>query len=246
MYKSFIIKLSALAAALSIICSCAAVRENVRGPFLKTEDMPDAGVFLPAPPALGSAQFYSDSCIYEQSKALRDTPRGEMAIADRSTSPIYFAKIFSEPFGYEISQEATPEIFLLIKRVIPTVRQAVSGAKSKYMRLRPFVQFDEPSATPQDDKGMRGTGSYPSGHSTRGWALALVLSEINPAAQDALLIRGYEYGESRVILGVHYESDVEAARLSASASVVRMHQDEGFLRQLERAKKEFARISKGK
>lgn len=241
MNKKSLRLICASALACALISSCATTK-NLRGPFMGKEEMPDAGVFLPAPPEPGSAMFYSDSCLYEEGKSLRNTARGAMAVADASTNPHYLAKIFSEPFGHEISQEATPEIFLLIKRVIPTARQAVSGAKDKYMRIRPFVRYNEPSGYPEDDKGLRGTGSYPSGHSTRGWAIALVLAEVNPAAQDALLIRGYEYGQSRVILGVHYQSDVEAARLSASASVVRMHQSPAFRRQLKRAQKEFARL----
>ena len=74
--------------------------------------------------------------------------------------------------------------------------------------------------------------------------MALVLAEINPERQDEILVRGYEYGESRVIVGYHYQSDVDAARIAASAAVARLHADEGFRKQLEKAKKEFARLKK--
>ena len=74
--------------------------------------------------------------------------------------------------------------------------------------------------------------------------MALVLAEINPARQDAILERGYQYGESRVIAGYHYQSDVDAARIAASAVVARLHTDAGFISQLAKAKKEFQKLSK--
>ena len=51
-------------------------------------------------------------------------------------------------------------------------------------------------------------------------------------------------GESRVICGYHFQSDVDAARLVASAVVARLHADPGFQAQLEKARKEMARLIK--
>jgi len=233
----------AILSAFLILAACTS-KEPQRGSYLEAEELPNAVEFMPGPPADNSPLFYADSCIYQAAKELRSTPRGETAVADAVTKVDYLAEIFSEPFGYEISQEKTPEIFLLLKRSIPTVRRAAKTPKKVYMRKRPFVRYNESSGTPDWDEEMRGSGSYPSGHSVRGWGIALILSEVNPAAQDALLARGYEYGQSRVIIGVHYQSDVEAGRLVASAAVARMHADKAFCRQLKKAKREFARISR--
>ena len=93
---------------------------------------------------------------------------------------------------------------------------------------------------------MSTNGSYPSGHTAIGWATALVLAEINVDRQNEILKRGYEMGQSRVICGYHFQSDVDAARLVASAVVARLHANENFMKQLEKAKKEFAElVSKG-
>ena len=96
----------------------------------------------------------------------------------------------------------------------------------------------------QKEPHYRNTGSYPSGHSATGWGIALVLSEINPARQEEILKRGYEIGESRVIAGFHYQSDVDNARLAGSAAVARLHADKSFMKQLQKAKDEFTRLSK--
>ena len=51
-------------------------------------------------------------------------------------------------------------------------------------------------------------------------------------------------GESRVICGYHFQSDVDAGRLTAAGAVARLHADPGFIKQLNKAKKEFARLKK--
>ena len=67
-----------------------------------------------------------------------------------------------------------------------------------------------------------------------------MLAEINPAAQDALYARAYQFGQGRVITGYHWQSDVDDGRLVASAVFARLHVDEEFLAQMDRAKAEFS------
>jgi acid phosphatase (class A) len=50
-----------------------------------------------------------------------------------------------------------------------------------------------------------------------------LLAEINPPRGDAIVQRGRAYGESRVVCGVHYYSDIEAGRMLASALVAALH-----------------------
>ncbi|MBP5711808.1 MAG: phosphatase PAP2 family protein, partial [Prevotella sp.] len=85
--------------------------------------------------------------------------------------------------------------------------------------------------------------SYPSGHTTLGWSSALLLSEVNPAKADTLMARGHMYGDSRLIVGAHWQSDVDAARLAASAAYAHIHNSARFQEQMRKAKEEFARLS---
>ena len=175
---------------------------------------------------------------------MRNTARGKQAVYDASVDIDSVLYGFSEAFGMPISKQTTPELYYLMERVENDGSLSVRSAKKKYMRKRPYVQFGEGTAVPHEEEELRHTGSFPSGHTARGWAMALVLAEINPERQDEILVRGYEYGESRVIAGFHYQSDVDAARLAASAAVARLHADEAFRKQLDKAKKEFARLKK--
>ena len=74
--------------------------------------------------------------------------------------------------------------------------------------------------------------------------MALLLSEVNPAAQDALMKLGYEWGQSRVILGYHWQSDVEASIALGSVSFARLHTSKEFLADMAAAREEYERLSK--
>jgi acid phosphatase (class A) len=63
---------------------------------------------------------------------------------------------------------------------------------------------------------------------------------VAPERSNALLARGYGFGQSRVICGVHWQSDVDAGRLMGSAAVAALHADPTFTAQLSAAKAEVA------
>ena len=205
-----------------------------------TEDEISTGVkFLPLPPEPTDASFYNDWQRYQWGKSMRDTERGKQAIEDAAHTLEYLSTIYSEPFGMEISKENTPEIWALLDRSLVTACLCKDKAKNRLMRHRPFVQFNEPTPIPEDEEALRNNSSYPSGHTTMGWAIALVLAEINPERQDEILKRGFEYGESRVIVGFHFQSDVDAARIITSVLINRLNANEDFRLQLNKAKAEF-------
>lgn len=215
-------------------------------PFLYRNQLPDGVQYLPPPPQTDSDDFVDDWIGYQWGKSMRTTPRGEMAIRDADYHTDVIAKGFSPAFGMDISQENTPQIYTLLSRTIETGKQAVRTTKKFYSRKRPYVEFDEPTLVPEHELFNRISGSYPSGHTAMGWSAALVLLEIHPQAAEAILKRGYEYGESRIIAGYHYRSDVHAGRMAASAAVARLHADPGFLDQMQKAKDEFLRLSPSK
>ena len=114
------------------------------------------------------------------------------------------------------------------------------------MRIRPFAFYHEATCRADEEGKLSTNGSYPSGHTTIGWATALVLAEINSERQGQILQRGYEMGQSRVICGYHWQSDVTAARVVASAIVARLHAEPTFVTQLQKAKDEFNRLNNKK
>lgn len=208
--------------------------------FLKIDDVASSLNLLPAPPQPDDILFQYDVARYQWGKLQRNTSRGELAIRDADASASGVCAAFSEAFGYELTEQGTPELFKLVKKIVADAGDlSTREAKNHYMRPRPYMLFGESTSVPQDEEALSHNGSYPSGHTAEGWAVALVLAEINVANQDAILQRGYDYGTSRVIVGYHWQSDVDNARIVASAVVARLHADEGFIEQLAKAKAEF-------
>ena len=188
--------------------------------------------------------FTHDIMRYMWGKTQRsDTTRA--AIAERDAVWSYDALLaeFNVPFGLKISKEGTPEIYKLMVNSLSTIDQMRVEPKAFYMRKRPFVRFQEHLLTVYEEDELRGEGSYPSGHSQRGYATALLLSEVNPTNADTIMARGFMYGESRVIVGAHWQSDVDASRLGAAIGLARLHTSPEFLAQLTKAQNEFRRLT---
>lgn len=214
-------------------------------PLLDSTQMPNAVYFLPAPPDANSAAFQYDKAQYQWGKEQRkDSARLATAVGDAVWSVENVSNIFGGVLGITISEKETPAIFRMLILGLLTTDQAGKLPKSQYMRTRPYVYYNEPTIYPQDEAWLRTNGSYPSGHTILGWSAALLLTELAPERADTILARGYMYGQSRVIAGYHWQSDVDAGRLVASAAVARLHADPRFLKLMEEARKEYELLSK--
>ena len=214
-------------------------------PYLDKSRVPDATHYLPAPPDSSYMLMSGDYGRYWWGKQLRPTERGERARQDANCNTDYFCKVFSEAMGVTLSKENTPEIYELLNRAVQTIDLGDHNAKDYYARRRPYMVFAEPTMVPKDEEPLSHNGSYPSGHTVCGWSAALLLTEINPDAAEQLLKIGYEYGQSRVIAGFHWQSDVDAGRAVASAGFAVLHANQDFMVQMAKARKEFSK-KKGK
>lgn len=213
--------------------------------YLTADEVPNAVYWLPAPPEPGSSQFMYDISQYYWGKQQRlDSLRAKKAIREADYEVADMVPQFCSAFGMEISKQKTPAIYKVVERAVLTIRLSATKPKATYMRTRPYVYFNEPTLIPADEEELRTNGSYPSGHTVRGWGMALLLCEINPVAQDELFKLGYEWGQSRVIAGFHWQSDVDASRMLAAACYARLHTCKAFLDDMAAAKKEFEKLSK--
>ena len=214
--------------------------------YFTAKEMPDMRKFMPAPPDTFGIQWTHDIMRYYWGKDQRtkNPERAKKAQEDAVSSIEWLMREFSVPFGLQMSRKETPEIFRLLCDAIFTARNICTDVKKFYARQRPFLRFHESTLTPEEEEFMSNGSSYsyPSGHALKGWCLALLLSEINPERADTLFARAYMYGDSRVIVGAHWQSDVDAGRLAATVAYGKMHTHPLFMKQLEKAKKEFCRL----
>ena len=213
-------------------------------PYIPQEELPDAVQIVPAPPADPSPDFDHDILRYMWGKQQRKDPaRLEMAVRDAVWSLDTTIVILSEPFGMKISKEATPAIYEVLTRGVTTIENIRFKPKAYYFRIRPFAYFQEPSIFPQDDEWLATEGSYPSGHTIRAWACAMLMAQINPSAAEAVFARAWKSGESRVISGCHWQSDIDASRPIASIGYSRLQTSAEFQRAMACAQEEFRRLT---
>ena len=216
-------------------------------PYIPESGMPDVVKIVPAPPQDPSPDCDHDILRYMWGKKMRaDSLRAAMAERDAIWDLDTLAAIFSEPFGMKISPKGTPEIYQAFVRGIATIELIRVRPKAYFHRIRPFARYGDHMLSTWEEDELRGEGSYPSGHTIRGWSAALILSEINPDAAEALFARGWAYGESRVIVGAHWQSDVDASRPAASIGYSFLQTSLAWRSQMLLAKAEFARLTKSR
>jgi acid phosphatase (class A) len=206
--------------------------------YLPRTGLPDSLALLPPPPAEGSAALARDEEARMAVAPLRGTARWDRAASDAVLSFPHVAETFSCATGVAISQEGTPRLYGLMGKMMVDVGLSTYAAKNHYQRTRPFVVHNEATCLPSDEAALRGDGSYPSGHSALGWGWALVLAEIDPERADAILQRGRDFGQSRLVCEAHWQSDIDAGRVIAAATVARLHADDAFRSDLEAARAE--------
>lgn len=235
-----------MAAALVFCCAAnvqaAGDEKNGHAYFTKAE-LPNMANILPAPPKFESPRFVADQTQYLWGKLMRlDEARCAQAQRDAVYSMQTIIDEFGDIFGLEITKEETPEIYSILQDVCASCDSIYSDAKAYFDRKRPYAYYNEGTIVPEKEEKHRNEGSYPSGHTVLGWTSALLLADINqsPQAMEGLLARGYEFGQSRVIAGYHWQSDVDAGRMAGSVLYQLIRNHERFIGQLAKARAEFA------
>ena len=205
-------------------------------------DLPDSLKLLPAPPAEGSVAFRNDQAVSRASQKLRGTARYTLAGADADLAFPHAASVFSCALGVPVTQQQSPYLYQLLRRTLTDAALATYGAKDHYKRIRPFVHYRERTCRPEDEAMLRGDGSYPSGHTSIGWAWALILTELAPDRADALLARGRAFGESRLVCNAHWQSDILQGRATGAGAVAALHANADFRSDMAAAAQELSKL----
>lgn len=211
-------------------------------PYLPPQSVPDTIAILPRPPAPGSAAENADRALFEATRSLAGSPRFALATRDARLDSPSLADDFACALGARPTPAATPAFFRILDRAKEDTRLASGRPKDLYKRARPFIGNDLPICVPRDPR-LAANGSYPSGHAAIGEAIALILAEAAPADRTtAILARGRVFGESRLVCGVHWASDVESGFVVAASLVAALHASPDFDRDVAQLREELARL----
>jgi acid phosphatase (class A) len=202
---------------------------------------------LPPPPALNSPAERRDLDYMLTVQNARTRAALARAEADAQVSIYRFADVL----GPDFSKESLPVLDAFFVKVIREMAGPVNQGKDHWRRPRPFLR-DAALMPPEDMKegtanprpaGSTGpvtySFSYPSGHSSFGALVAILLAEMVPEKRAELFARGWEYGENRVVGGVHFQTDVDAGRIDAAVIAAAFMRHPDFRNDFSAAKSEL-------
>ena len=184
---------------------------------------------LPPAPTNTSAETRDDLDQMLKVQQTRSAAESERARADVAVNIYRLGDALGNPAGF--NAESLPLTDALFRKVLASELVVVGAAKKYYGRPRPFLL--ETKLEPLIDKPH--DGSYPSGHSSWVRAVALVLGGMVPERRAQIIARADEYAHNRVVVGVHYPSDVEAGKLAGTAIAAALYASPDFRRDLAAA-----------
>ena len=185
-----------------------------------------------------------DTEIYRSYKLMQDTDRWKQAQIDADWSFEYLIKIFGEVLNIQITKTNTPVLYNLLNEVYVKQEECHYQYAKVFFKKRPYVYLNESSGLKKHEEHLKNISSYPSGQAQLGWIFAKILATIDYKSEKELLKRGWEYGESRVIIGYHWMSDVINSRQIADAFLTELYKQENFKIALIEARKELLKLNK--
>ena len=139
-----------------------------------------------------------------------------------------------EVVGEQCTAINYPATLKLLQGVTKDMRIMEFTVKYHLLRARPYTL--EPNLQPL---AIMGSPSFASGHTLWAYIQAFTWSELVPEKRQQFLALAYEIGESREIMGIHYPSDEEAARVLAHRMLSAMWENPEFQQDLNAAKAEW-------
>ncbi len=175
---------------------------------------------LPPPPANDSAQMKAELGEILTIQVTRTPEMAARAVADAEENVWRFSDVIDNP---KFTKENLPKFSAFFDRVVETEGAVVDPAKDVWKRPRPHLYSDLVKPIVPLSK----SGSYPSGHTTVGTLMGIVLANMVPEKRAAIMARAWEYGHNRVVGGIHYASDIEAGRIAGTviAQTIMTHDD---------------------
>jgi acid phosphatase (class A) len=199
--------------------------------FVSPEQVDLTKLLAPPPPDV-STQTRAEISELIRVQKVRSPEEEALAVSDNDVSIFQLA---SETLGPGFKPENLPLAVKFFKRLSDDERSIVSLAKKHWNRPRPFLLSSEVKSC----FGQIQSGAYPSGHTTFGYASAVILSDIVPEKRVEIFESAARYGRSRMVCGVHYPSDVDAGRTAGTVIAAFAVQNPQFLKEFGEVKKEI-------
>jgi acid phosphatase (class A) len=205
----------------------------------------DIVALLPPPPAPDSPAQQADlQAVLEAQRSAHADGTLEHAVADVQQS----CGRFSDALGDDLTSTGNSKLLAFLDQSAHKGALISGPAKRYWKRTRPYAYSAEverlgdmaPQSTPTPDMGKAADeiahSSYPSGHATFGTICAILLAEMVPEKRAALFARNRDYDHSRMVVGAHFPTDLEAGRIAGTLGAQLLLQDPAVRRGLQQAR----------
>jgi len=231
--KAFMRKLALLSVAALCLATSSAFALSDK-PYITKDDI-DIASLLPSPPSETSPAGQLDLQIVKNLQA-NMTPERAKAIRSDLVQDVY--NIAGPVLGPNFTKDRFPLTGQFIDKVVKDAGFGVGPVKQKYMKPRPFKYSAELATAFDDIAKSTGGATYPSGHSTTSFEVALILGTMLPSKRDALYERAYTYSIHRVTSGAAYPSDRWGGYITASLAINQMMKNPEFRADFDAVKTE--------
>lgn len=229
--------------ALCTVTACALLHGGlVQITWAQPAPLPDGRTVLPPPPTAGSLAQEADRQAFEATRALRGSPRWQLAHDDADLSPQHIIRDFSCAAGFALIPDRLPALLTLLNALAKPLEQRVTEEKNFWHRTRPFVGTTQDICTPDARTRLTSSFAYPSGHTTWGWMVASILASALPERASQIMQRGRVFGESRIVCGVHWKSDVQAGYINGSTMFAALQAQPWFTQQVAAIRNELEQL----
>lgn len=211
--------------------------------FVAKDMHPDTRLIVPPPPQADDHRDNHDRHVFRTTRKAEGSERWELAKSDVTYTVPAMLKNFSCAAAIDLTPENAPKLADLLTRVGADAVVELNLAKDHFKRKRPYF-VDEGQVCAPRTASLDGSFDYPSGHTSWGWTIGLIMAELLPDHATEILMRARSFGESRVICGVHNASAIEAGRTLGSIVVSRLHGSPEFRGALEQVRAEVNALAR--
>jgi len=184
----------------------------------------DLTVLLPPPPDVNSAAQRSDEEQVAEAILAR-SPKQLLHAEEATKRDVFF---YAPSIGANFSAAKLPVTARFFARVDSDVEQLIDSTKPFWDRPRP--------------NGIAGRrGSYPSGHAAFAASTSIILAQLLPSKRDAIFAQARAFAENRILLGLHYPSDIASGWTAGTLAPYVMMRNPAFARDFASVRAELRR-----
>lgn len=219
--------------AIALVTTCASTSFVRAAPVFLSTSFYNPALLLPPPPLDGSYDARAEMDELHRIQRDRTPEQFARAMADYKNENV---TAFSEVMGPNFDLKVLPKTAQLFADVQEEEKTAAKLAKDYFKRNRPWV-VDPSLKTCSTNETAQ--SSYPSGHTTMAYSMAVILAALAPEKAQAIMARAAEYAENRLVCGMHYRRDIAAGEALGTTVAAEMMQTPTFKAEFKDARDEL-------